>query len=502
MSTINTPTTSSNLPFIYQTPSEAFIAGAWGKTGKKHAEKQQNFAGLDNKEAAVAESLLDLINSSTEVEFQSVKPGSNPLANVTMAAVITSPTAINLIKRINNKKKGSANDYCRVVSINNICPKNILLDQIQGFGSRMGLKGLRRKTKKACLDLIADEKENPTPEPEKKKKKIEEAVSKNHVNRKRYCNVLFSDEIRPKLALRGESLTKEQMTEGLKTDELFHKEILLEYNNKDKHNDLAHDIASCNGNHPSKFLPITWQQSKQTMDTFFREYEKSFKAWKLSGNHGGFGEKNTDVGEPKPFKNFINNVNSLLYLHEFVYQFPDVLSKVFGELPAWAFRESIRNPSGDNKPKPFEKKRRGPWSSTSTELAFNRFNSSNEKKNHVIQYGLLTDTVLKIEKTLTEKRALKRQLLNDRAEETKKDKRFIKRGFKRYKEKKERKEPATESSDSDSDIANKVDDVTSSQEEFYEEMIECEKSISHAKERVLFVKGEITKMECNKENKN
>ena len=181
MSTINTPTTSSNSPFVYQTPSEAFAAGAWGKHGKKPAEKH-DFVGSSDKEAA-AESLLDLINSSTEVEFQSVKPGSNPLANVTMAAVITSPTAINLIKRINNKKKGSANDYCRVVSINNICPKNILLDQIQGFGSRMGLKGLRRKTKKACLDLIADEKENPTPEPEKKKKKkIEEAVSKSHVN--------------------------------------------------------------------------------------------------------------------------------------------------------------------------------------------------------------------------------------------------------------------------------------------------------------------------------
>ena len=148
------------------------------------------------------------------------------------------------------------------------------------------------------------------------------------------------------------------MTEGLKTDELFHKEILLEYNNKDKHNKLAHNIGSCNGYHPSKFLPITWQQSKQTMDTFFCKYEKSFKAWKLLGNHGGFGENNTDVGEPKPFKNFINGVNSLLYLHEFGYQFPAVLLKVFGELPAWAFRGSIQNPGGDNKPKPFKQERR------------------------------------------------------------------------------------------------------------------------------------------------
>ena len=78
-------------------------------------------------------------------------------------------------------------------------------------------------------------------------------------------------------------------------------------------------------------------------------------------------------------------------------------------------------------------------------------------------------------------------MLNDRSKETNKSKQLIKQGFKRYKEKKERKEPAT---DSNSDIDNIIDDVTSSQEDFYEEMIQCENSIS-----------EITKMECDKENK-
>ena len=56
--------------------------------------------------------------------------------------------------------------------------------------------------------------------------------------------------------------------EGFKTDELFHKEITLEYNNKDnKHNDLAHaDIANCNGD-PAKFVPITWKQSEEFLPT-------------------------------------------------------------------------------------------------------------------------------------------------------------------------------------------------------------------------------------------
>ena len=62
-----------------------------------------------------------------------------------------------------------------------------------------------------------------------------------------YFNVLFCDTICLKLALRGELLSKEQMTEGVKTDELSHKEIIMEYNNKDKHNTIKHVVANCKG---------------------------------------------------------------------------------------------------------------------------------------------------------------------------------------------------------------------------------------------------------------
>ena len=60
------------------------------------------------------------------------------------------------------------------------------------------------------------------------------------------------------------------------------------------------------------------------------EYEECFSNWKISGEHGGFGEnkdKNSDAEDPEPPKLFSDFVttNSLLYLHEFDYQFPDVL---------------------------------------------------------------------------------------------------------------------------------------------------------------------------------
>ena len=394
MSTINTPTPSSNSTFIYKTPCKAFIAGAWGKPGEKPAEKQQDFAGLDDKEAnqVAAESLLDL-HSEVQVLKVSSKHRINPLVKATLELVVTSVQPDTAVKKVNPKKQKNPNNYYRVVTINGVSPKDISLDEVWQFASQMGVKGQKHKTKKANFDTIATTKDNP-PATTEKKSKAEPSL--NHVNRKRYFNVLFCDEIQPKLALRGQSLTKEQMTEGLKTDELLHKEIILEYNNKEKHNMIAHKVG-CWGAHPSKFAPITWQQSKETLSAVVREYEKCFNNWKLSGNHRGFGENGEEgegegEGEPpelKPFSDF-TYVNSLLYLHKFVYQFPDVLLKVFGELPKWAFRESIWNSNKDeHKQKPFDQsdwKRRNQSAGYATEAAFKHFNQSNDQKNKIVQY--------------------------------------------------------------------------------------------------------------------
>ena len=92
--------------------------------------------------------------------------------------------------------------------------------------------------------------------------------------------------------MRGKLLSKEQMTEGLKGDELLHKEIILEYNNPDKYNALAHNIPSSWGDHPSKYVSIiSGAHSKQTLNTAICKYEKTFKNWKISGYHGGFREE-------------------------------------------------------------------------------------------------------------------------------------------------------------------------------------------------------------------
>ena len=71
--------------------------------------------------------------------------------------------------------------------------------------------------------------------------------------------------------MRGKLLSKEQMTEGLKRDGLLHREIILEYNNSEKYKELAHNIPSAWGAHPSKFISISWEHSKQTLNTVIQE---------------------------------------------------------------------------------------------------------------------------------------------------------------------------------------------------------------------------------------
>ena len=51
------------------------------------------------------------------------------------------------------------------------------------------------------------------------------------INCRRYFNVIYSDVIRPIIATKGMSLTKDQLTEGLKQDQTLHTLIANEYNN-------------------------------------------------------------------------------------------------------------------------------------------------------------------------------------------------------------------------------------------------------------------------------
>ena len=70
------------------------------------------------------------------------------------------------------------------------------------------------------------------------------------------------------------------------------------------------------------------------MKALTNEYDICFKNWKLSGFHGNIPTNVTDMTSTadKPFDEFSQKNKCVLYLHQFVYQFPNILSTVTGDI--------------------------------------------------------------------------------------------------------------------------------------------------------------------------
>ena len=74
---------------------------------------------------------------------------------------------------------------------------------------------------------------------------------------------MFSESDLHLLANRGKLLTKDQLTNGLKTNETLHRAIIKEYNNPSKHN-----LQNCNGNPKMLASPLA------TIDTIKRNIKE------------------------------------------------------------------------------------------------------------------------------------------------------------------------------------------------------------------------------------
>ena len=99
--------------------------------------------------------------------------------------------------------------------------------------------------------------------------------------------------VRPLIATKGKSLTKDQLTEGMKQDENLHTLIATEYNkNIPEYAGNAHpDVEEGRNSNPGSYSPIAWQKSKTTFTSLCNEYDKCFYNWKRSGFHGKFLEE-------------------------------------------------------------------------------------------------------------------------------------------------------------------------------------------------------------------
>ena len=214
----------------------------------------------------------------------------NPIDTATMNDVVVSKDNLTPFVKINQRLKGPPDPAkcSRLSSIAGFAPSDINTGFLRKFCTRMSIRvvgGGSSPSKPMLVNAIIDAKENPP-------KESQQPTTTNEPNRKRYCNVIFSDHIAPLLARRGECLTKDEMTEGLKMDENLHREIVKDYNDDSKHNEEAWPDVAPACPHPSDFDgPLLWTQSAAELKDIIREHEGVFWMWKRSGNHSSFEEE-------------------------------------------------------------------------------------------------------------------------------------------------------------------------------------------------------------------
>ena len=86
---------------------------------------------------------------------------------------------------------------------------------------------------------------------------------------------------------------------------------------------------------PSHFQHADRIKEKETIKLLLNVYDQCFKNLKQSGFHDD--EIPTDIVEMSsvtvvPFADFSNNSSIMMYMHQYVYQHPNILEKVLGRV--------------------------------------------------------------------------------------------------------------------------------------------------------------------------
>ena len=383
----------------------------------------------------------DSDDDSPEVVVTNVQISIDPIANATMADVEYTVDFINPHKRIRidpkKPKPRNEKDYTRLVSIDSITSSELKKDDIRRFATRMGIDKQGKAGKRAICEAIVQHKIKP---------KKKEAPKKNsRANFKRFINALFSEDFAPKLATRGQSLTKDQMTDGIKTDELLFRDFIVLYNNKERFNDDEYPELQVKGD-PSSFDPITsWMDARTFFRKLMKDYETCLVNWKKSGNHGAF-----DDTQSLPFKDFRKNRGDMLYLHEFAHSTPEVLNKCISQLNADAFYESISSDEEEGSPvgselaklatsskKRKQSTRRSSSSGAAVATAILAISNNAKARNKTQKYAFLIESKKTVIDTIADCRKEKRKALVQGGEDRGVSLSEMKKGFEEYKNKRE-----------------------------------------------------------------
>jgi len=367
--------------------------------------------------ALSALSVMDMGDEDVQVIDKSqvqLKPTTR-LHTASMTSIEVTIEATNPVTKLPKKKRNNIpTALTSLKSIEGIAVQDMLLIEMRIFCRNNNIPGGRKLKKEDLCDLILQYSSKfarfgPTFEPEDIKPSIEKPIS-----RYRYANVIMGENCRPFIATRGKPLNKDELTDGMKTDEELHRLIATEYNDRsNKHygtNAFPSQKIRANS---FVFSSITWQKSMSTLKDYMKEYEYAFNKWKLSGTHEVMEENISKIVANKPFSDFSNNAGAILYIHEFVYAFPSVFQKSIGTLPETAFSESISFGDAEHSQHDNNSSKTNSSSRNNTAAEMKVFNSDQAKRTHAISVGLAAESKDTLEKGFDRKKDRKRKLMEE-----------------------------------------------------------------------------------------
>jgi hypothetical protein len=276
-----------------------------------------------------------------EVAVASAATTLSPIDEATVEDIVVTLESTNPLKKLTKNQVASTVMCTRLSLICNVEVARLTVDNLRQFASRVSIAGARRMSKPALCEAIIARKAQYDKDRAEGRPDSLTAPVRVIINRKRLLNVCFGDVLRPNLGERGGSLTADELTRGVKRGQLFFGSVADEYNNTHKYNENEHPglTTGRSNSPPSKFDPISWQKAKSAFEELVSEYEKCFLNWKQSGNHDDFDDAvgrvagaSAGATTKKPFIEFVQRNWVLLYMHEFVYEYPDALSKMTGKI--------------------------------------------------------------------------------------------------------------------------------------------------------------------------
>ena len=406
-----------------------------------------NIQDTETRDSNLSDTIPDVIEVSSESVRECLTV--NPIQDATMEDVVLTEEPVNIVA--SNRKSS----LTRLKSINAIEILKIDTKNLRLFCTRVGISGVRSAGKMdICNKIVASKASGSYKELEKNLEaegnKKATAKKKVSVNRKRFLNVLFSDKVRPNFAIMGEVLDRSDLDRGMKSGQDFYELIAEEYNKGEiaaYGKDVFPNTVKGRSVPPSHFQPIDWTKVKDILKILLNDYDKCFKAWK----HSGFHDKDipTDIVEMTnaaviPFVDFAKNSSIVMYMHEYVYMYPNILDKVSGkvtfhlycyliniiyshlcsniyffdsgDLPANLFSESNGPPPDKVTTRPKGGTKNGKRGRPVTD-AEKLMHESFKDRNRAVEFSVLSETASNLNERLRGMKNLKRQLVSKYTDE-------------------------------------------------------------------------------------